>query len=585
MTIKSIVDIPVNDQEFVRFQELFNRYTEQLAKTPSAWAKVSEEQRQVSSNFEKMTAALMAQSQVHREISAKMEEEARTSRDTGHIWLSLSHTAGGFAKAVGSAGEALLKWTGIASGALALIGGGGVFGAIHEITRMAGTAAGERRSAMGLGLSIGEQQAFGVNLGRFVEPGTFLAGIAEATADISKQAPLYALGVNPNGSTEDVALATLRRVRELVLSVPVNQLGILESQYNLGAIGLSVEDLRRLRTTSAEEYEAQMKHVGGDVGAMGLPPAVARKWQDFTTEMERAKKSIFATFVTGLAPLEEPLSKLTDAFKHFIEVMMKSDDVKKAIKAVADWMTKFDGTINTTQFFAEVKHFMSSVGDLAKIIDAVAHPVKTTEQKSKELWNWMTTGTTPSTPDEIMDFVNSEKPNFFGLFNPLTKQNYLGTLASDARVLGLPSDLLPLTWQLESSSRLAPPDSSRGAMGPFQLTKIALAQIKALTGLNINPRDPYEAAYGAGVYEKYLFGKFGGNREEVLAAYNEGEGKVAALVKQHPKDWQKYLLKETRGYLAKANAFMARPPGVTILVQNATGGSAAISVATLGAGP
>ena len=66
MTVKSIIDVDVNDGKFQRFHELFQRYNDELAKTPNAWKAAGAEQAAMATQFERMTAAMMAQATVTR---------------------------------------------------------------------------------------------------------------------------------------------------------------------------------------------------------------------------------------------------------------------------------------------------------------------------------------------------------------------------------------------------------------------------------------------------------------------------------------------------------------------------------------
>src|SRR6185437_13721239 len=123
----------------------------------------------------------------------------------------------GVAGNIFEATKALAKWTGLLSAVGGLLGAGGLFG----IDRMAAKAAGQRRSAMGLGLSTGEQSAFQIDLQRLVDPDAFLGNLAEMEGDVSAQSPAYALmGHGLTGDTMKDAVDFLKAERELARRTP-----------------------------------------------------------------------------------------------------------------------------------------------------------------------------------------------------------------------------------------------------------------------------------------------------------------------------------------------------------------------------
>ena len=60
MTAKAVIDLDIDLSKAKRFQELFDKYTTALDKTPNAWKAVGKEQAAMASQFERMTAAMMA---------------------------------------------------------------------------------------------------------------------------------------------------------------------------------------------------------------------------------------------------------------------------------------------------------------------------------------------------------------------------------------------------------------------------------------------------------------------------------------------------------------------------------------------
>jgi hypothetical protein len=123
MANRPILEIEVNDSEFTEFLKKFENYKTQVAAMPQTWMSISYEIDNLKTKFEKVLNGL--------------EKHNRTTDETVE---SQSST------------QSLMKWTKRTAGFSGLLGAGGLFG----IDRMAASAAGQRTSAAGLGVSYGE---------------------------------------------------------------------------------------------------------------------------------------------------------------------------------------------------------------------------------------------------------------------------------------------------------------------------------------------------------------------------------------------------------------------------------------------
>lgn len=537
MTVKSIVDIDIDDGKFQRFTALFDKYQTALAKTPNAWKQTSAETAGVSKQFEKMAAALMAQSQLNREASEAAKAQAKHLSLSERLWTSMAKSTKSVASNIYGATKALLSWSGIVGEIGGLLGAGGLWG----IDRMAASAAGNRRSSMGLGLSTGEQSAFKVNFARAVDPDAYLSWVNQIETDPTKSWSAYALGVRPTGKTGEDSIRMLDAIRSKAKATPLNQLGLLTSQYGLE--GTSVEDLRRLRSMSDAEYGQLKKGYGGDVAKLGVNDNVGKQWQDFTTQMERAKSQIFKTFVEGLAPLAGPLSHLSDAFVKFLSTLMKSDLVRDAITNLSKWLENFSGNLSAPKFLDSVQSFMSDIGLLADAIHKVTHPGET-------IGNWWDKAIHP---DEYYKNASKQETNA-----------YLNSI--DAKQ-GLPIGTSAAIFKRESNSNFNPADSTAGAVGPFQI----MPRNAAAYGF-----DPHSfsasSSYEGWQMHNYMK-KYNGDIAKALAAYNWGEGnkgnpRLDADIAAHGNDWLKYAPKETQNYVAAIRVEVVMPPGNNAVVSS-----------------
>jgi hypothetical protein len=544
--IKSIVEVDVDTAKFARFQELFSRYETQLGKTPNAWKAVGKESAAMATQFERMAAALMAQNQLSKEGKDADEKRLKQMASTEKLWTSMSHSAKSVAKSVLDIGAGLLKWG-------TLIGGGLLGGSLFGLDRLGASVSDQRRTSMGLGLSIGERAAFKTNFGRVVDPDSFLGMVNEMQSDPRKSWSLYSMGINPNGkSTEDLSVSLLKAMRQRAQATPVNQLGLLGS---MTGIGVGTDTWRRLHDMKSGEFNQLLSGNRQDIGALGFRDPVALKWQNFTTQMERAGQSIFKTFVLGLAPLADPLKHLSAAFVEFLgKVTAKNGVAQEGINNLAGWIESFSGKISKPEFLSSIDQLVSDSGRLAGAIhtvaDAVDHPA---EAAGKAVASTVKA-----------DFLGGHAAMWSGLklagswigqgFDALTKNT--GALARvgalDAKY-GLPSGALEYVWGKESSSRMDAPDRAGGASGPFQL--------KPGVSGGIDRHSFYQSSERAAQLLAQELKRYKGDIVKAIAAYNLGDPTLDKLIGQYGANWQKHA-----PYVA----------GITI--NNNTGGNAITTV-------
>ena len=96
---------------------------------------------------------------------------------------------------------------------------------------------------------------------------------------------------------------------------------------------------------------------------------------------------------------------------------------------------------------------------------------------------------------------------------------------------GLPKGTLYAVSWWETRGTWSDAPGGSGSRGIFQLTPMALAQIKIDTGMIHNPDNAYSASAGAAaLLSRYL--RLFGQPALMIAAYNAGEGRVRGYVKQ-----------------------------------------------------
>lgn len=548
MSTRSIVDIEVNTAAFDKFQQQYQKYQDALAKGPKLWREAAKEQKASVASFQKMSENMQTLALMQRRLGDTYKSQNQQLMQGERLWGSMATHARGIASSITGATRSMLAWTGIISAAGGLLGVGSVFG----IDRMARTLSGERSSAMGLGMSIGQKKAFDITFGaRGISSDSFLSWISQMEVDPSKVGPAAGMGVGLTGNTGADAISMLRSVRAQALANP-SIMGMLPKMFGLE--GLSPENIRQLAGMPSKEFEG----LGGEYGRLSnklnISDKDAESWQNFLKKLDETTGSLFKTIEHGLLPLEPSLEKLSGAFEKFLTTLLKSDLVKDAITGLAKWMNDFAGEISTPAFLESVKHFTSDVGDLAETIHALTHPGETISNA----WN---------TDKEYF------APTAAGLLaDPRALQRHLGYLDTKARV---PAGFLETIKQLESSGNPnAVNISAKGAaMGLYGFMPETWRQY----GGGGTPFNPVDASYAAERYAEHLRSHFGSDTAKSIAAWNAGEAGVDAAVAKAQKsggDWRAYLPRESRQYVLNASPLMqANGVNINLTINNNTGGS------------
>jgi hypothetical protein len=547
MTVKSIIDIDVNDASFKQFQKLFEKYEAALARHPDAWAKVATKINVGTKGFQQQVALAIAR-KAQIDLIAKAEEKAnRLTASTADRWRDMARSTRTVAGNIGRATEQLLKWTALTTVFTGLIGGGGLFG----IDRLAQSVSAGRRSATGLGTSFGAQRAFGLNFGRYVDSDRFLSGVSEAQRDVSKRVGFFGAGLSQGemtGDTATVGAALLRHLKQIADQTPQGLMAQTLAARHLDQF-VGLEDMTRLKGMSPAEMAQVQASFGRDRGTLDLPSATQKAWQDFAVQMSRAGGTIENVLVKGLTGLIGPLTRLSDGFTKAVQAFLGSDTIKKWLDEAGSGLDEFAKYVGTPKFRQDVGDFTKAIGDLASATVSALR--------------WMGVIPDPNAPPATnWDRLGQENR----AYNP-----YIGRLAPWARSklnffgLGNTPPTMDLIRRLENSGDAAV--SPKGAIGRYQIMP---GTAKDYMGKDFDTdrlKDPRVNEDVARLILKDLDYRYGGNIMEELVAYNAGPS-VADKFKAAGDD-SKMLPSETRKYLDRAN--------VIIRIDNATGGSAVVS--------
>jgi hypothetical protein len=504
--MKSVLDIEVNDAQFKAYTAAYAKYEAALGKQAEMWKKAGMEQGKIGAHFQKMTAQLMAQSHANREAGEAGKKQLVNLRQSDQLWTSMSRNTRDVSKNILGATTSLLRWTGILSAVSGLFGAGGLYG----IDRMAAGVSGQRQSAMGRGVSLGEQSAFR-NFDRLFggDATSFLDTTSGMLTDPRKSWSLATMGVNANGSTEETAVNLLKAMRQRARGTDTSQLGMLDTQTGIGA---GADVWRRLHDMGDPEFSKMMAANQRDIKSLGVGDKTAEAWVDFNRQMQRAGQQIENVFVNGLTKLAGPLGNLSAAFVHLVKDVMGSDMLKDGIKSLAHWLDDFSKEMESGQFQRNVKDLIDGVGGLADQLRPWAHPLDALMASA------------PSPLKSLLGVKGADVPKGqMPWSRPETRPSWLHPQSDDAR-LGLPDGTL---------RKLAGPDMGDpelfGGEGYNGKVKGIADELRALERQNRSWSDTDNTA----ATQKALMQYGAAHNIQVTINNNTGGSAIAVVNQQH----------------------------------------------------
>lgn len=371
--VRPIIKIDVQDEQFKAFLGLFEKYKAALDKLPAAWGTVNKASGAGKSVFVEITAALMAQAELLHKAKLETERLSHATQVTGRGMRALVGDTYKIMRNIEHATFELLKWTGITTAIGGLLGSGGLFG----IDRLAASAGGMRRSAMGIGTTPGAQQAFDTTFGQAFDS-SLLGNVSAALTDLDKRMSLMTM-LSSNemlGDTTDVAVRYALRLKQKLGTLPIGQTDPILAQklkmWQANGI-VSQTDAQRWQHMTPEEVAEDAKLFAQRRKSLEYTDPQLKAWKDLDYTLQFAGHSIKAAFIDGLAPLVQngTLNKLSNSFSKFLADFIRSDAFTDWVKAAETSLAEFATYITTPEFKHDVKDFITNVGKMADKIGDV----------------------------------------------------------------------------------------------------------------------------------------------------------------------------------------------------------------------
>jgi hypothetical protein len=239
------------------------------------------------------------------------------------------------------------------------------------------------------------QASFLTNFGRLGNGEGILSGFSQGLADpVDKAQIAHLLGHQPTGDAAQTAAEAIPKFKEFVEKTPDSILGKMLDALGYSKLGLGVEQARAVRGMSRDEVAGLSRSYREGKTGLGLDDKTAKKWTDFTTQMEKAGREIEIVFDKGLVKLTPGLTHLSDSFVHLVDNLLKDGSpIKGWIDSLGEGLAKFDTSI-------ESKSFLDGADRIARDTTAIVRVVeRMTSLSLKDVLAGMASGMDSSRAD------------------------------------------------------------------------------------------------------------------------------------------------------------------------------------------
>jgi hypothetical protein len=592
VTIKSVLEIDIDDGQFDKFHKLFDQYQQALYKMPGAWKEVGKAEKPLLNDFERGVAALLAQHTLTQELNDAEGKRANALVHTDSLWKSMAKSSASFATGILWASREVLKWGTLGIGGLAT-------GSLFGFDRMARDVSNDRQQSLGYGMSIGEMKAFRTNFNRMVNPDQFLDFMATAETDKSSKAYssfVSLMGRPLTGNTQNDTLGYMKGIYALVQKTPA---GLLSTVLNSRNIPLSAEQANVWKGTQNSEFGGLIAQDRSNISSFSVSEATARGYQETKTQLSRNWDTIVAAFETKVGALSGPVGDLSTSFAKLAVDIIKSPLSEDLFKSIGKGIHNLSDDLKDPKFEKSVKDFFSDTGGVSKAFQSfwkelqvdlpaiqhtlhvLAHPYDAAVDAAADA-----AATAVPVASTTIASVADAIPNLLGLVhapgaNP-TKGRALGFLAQLDQSRHLPPGTMETLWAKEASQRFDVPDSATGNTGPFQLSD-ALSKHYGVRRGNFT-----DAAYAASDEMAKYFAKYRDTRQ-AFGAYFDGEPNIDAAIsmaKYRKQNWFDEVKPKTRDYVtdSRLNGLAPLNPlsvQIGVNLMNSTGSNVNMSVAAL----
>ncbi len=367
MAQEAIIKIPVEDEAFQRFYKLFEEYSSKLNSLPDQWGRLNQKSAEVYSKVAEsmkdgtgLVAAMTAQTAV---LADRLDGVGKSQQ---RFRLAIDETSGSFRNMfhVIRQSESLFGRVLKLGLGFTAVGAGAVYG----MGRLAGSALRQEREARGMGLSVGEMQAFDVNMQQFGGRG-ILQQASEAQVNPAQAGWLATLGISFSEAAKMKASDLAQQEIEAVHAAWQRNPTLLSAQSMAAQqLGFSAEDIRNIGEAPSSEIDAARRHYQADKRALGFSPEIAARWATLSMTLKRAEVTIESVLIRSLSRLTPYFNHMITVATQWIEKFSRSKELEKYMAIVETAFKKFGEFLTDPEFKRELGKGMQA---LTYFIDAI----------------------------------------------------------------------------------------------------------------------------------------------------------------------------------------------------------------------
>ena len=379
-----IVKIPVDDAAFKRFLDTFQKYQKELATQPEMWKGMNDGMSSAAIAGAAIAAEIAHQAEATKDLAeaeskrdkamqkaaddAAKEAEKAKKRDEDAAKRrkdAIDHVKN-YTKSLAEAALQMGKW--------AVIGGGMELGAAalagFGMKDLAGWAGDARKSAMGLGVSVGQQQRANLTLGRYISPDAALEKIANAQGTSEGISTFAKMGINPAGKdpsqllyeAAEKAAGFMNRFKGSPAQLTIAQ------QQGYGDF-FEPDELRALAAAQANKNELHQTITKGNAtwATLGINDQTGQKWQDFSATIDAVGLKLKDHLADKLIVLAPNLEKVTDAFGTLIDTVLTKTNLDALTEGIGD----FAKYIGSQTFKDDMATFAGGISAVANMMRKV----------------------------------------------------------------------------------------------------------------------------------------------------------------------------------------------------------------------
>lgn len=509
MTVKSMLDIEVNQDQFKDFYKLFEEFQARVKDIPGGFGKIGEKAKGNAADFALVSAQAHKISVEAGKIALELQKAGvaqdtfnRRTKESAKSMREMGKSGAGIAGALGS----MAAKAGLVVAAIA--------GVISVADKAAEYAVGGQRKARGVGLNQGQQRAFGLDFGRFVDP-SILNAISQSQGDLTNRQWLSrAAGVSYGQAgrmgVDELAQREILRAHDWWQRTPAS-MRIQQDPMAVALMksGMSWEDIRRAGNADRSEILAAQRQYATNKEQLAISDKAVQPWYVYQRNKNLAEQRMATAGVNAGVPV-------MGGAEHLAAAGMK--EAGKAAHFAAQQLIKLGQMTGGRSVHANMSEL---------------------------------------TPSERVQYLKATSRYPGGIYPT-------GHFAETERKFGLPAGLLNGIYQTESGGGRHL-KSAAGALGPFQMMPATLNRY----GIT-NPFGMYRETYAAADTEKRELARYHGDLRKAVAAYNLGDPKLDRVIAKYGDQWEQHLPRETRDYI---NRVLSRMPQqkTSVVIQNKTG--------------